>query len=104
MITKLANKWGVSEDACRDILRALDAQKWLGGETLESITHAGVIDNDSTADKLSGHTGYWISDGEHIALVTNGDPVWSTLNDEDACRDAGLQWGEPEEMLAGHEL
>lgn len=104
MKEKLMKVWGVNEEAVNDILRALDAKEWLGGETLNGITHAGIIDDDSTSDKRHGHTGYWISDGEHIALVTNGDPVWSTLADEEACLDAGLNWGDPSDMLKGHEV
>ena len=104
IIEKLSTAWGISEEAVRDVLKALDAKAWCGGETLASITHAGTIDNDLTSDKRHGHTGYWISDSENLAYVTNGNPMWSTLSDEDACLDAGLNWGEPEEMLEGYAL
>lgn len=103
-IEKLEKAWGVDRGAVLDILERLDAEKWAGGETLNCITHAGTIDNDSTADMCYGHTGYWISDGENIAIVTNGDPLWSSLDDENACIDAGLLPGEASEMLRGKEI
>jgi hypothetical protein len=104
MIERLSKAWAVDREAAKDILARLDAKKWAGGESITAITHAGTIDSDITADKFHGHTGFWISDGEYIALVTNGDPVWSSLEDEDACLDAGLQWGEAAEMLQGYEV
>lgn len=102
-IEKLAAKWGVDADAVDEILNRMDIKRWLGGETLDSISHADTIDDGAT-DMTYGHNGYWVSDGENIAIITNGDPLWSTLTDEDACSDAGLFWGDLADMLEGHEI
>ena len=101
-IEDLGRVWDVNREDVLDILERMDALRWAGGEGIASVTHAGTIDTGHS-DMLHGHNGYWISDGEYIALITNGDPVWSTLDDEDACLDAGLVWGDPGEMLAGFE-
>lgn len=103
MKEKLARKWGLSlEDADR-VLIALRAKKWAGGEVLACITHAGVIDNGSS-DMIGGHNGYWISNGEQYAMVTNSDPIWGDW-DEDAALTCGLDWyGSIAEMLIRHEI
>jgi len=94
MRKKLAEAWGVKEIDVDIILSALDAKRWLGGDTLAAITHAGSYDNSST-DKMCGHTGFWVSDGEYLAVSRNGgDPIWTTLGDEDTCTLAGLTFGE----------
>lgn len=104
MRCRLSLAWDVSLDDVVTILIALNVKGWLGGESIERVTHAGWFNDNLTNDKLCGHTGYWISDGEYIALVSNGDPVWSSLNDEDACTAAGLVWGEPATMLKRYEI
>jgi len=103
IINKLSGKWGIDYSAAEDVCKRLDVEKWLGGEPWESITHAATIDSDHS-DVLHGHNGYWVSDGEHLAFVTNGDPVWTSLDDEDAILDCGLEWDEPEQILLGYEL
>lgn len=104
MRCRLSLAWDVSPDDVSTILAALNVKGWLGGESIDRLTHAGWFNDSLTDDKLCGHTGYWISDGEYIALVSNGDPVWSSLNDEDACTTAGLVWDEPATMLKRYEI
>ena len=100
MKCRLSLAWDVPTDDVTTILTALGVPRWLGGETIDSITHAGCFNHAFiTDDKFCGHTGYWISNGETIAVVTNGDPLWSSLDDEDACTMAGLSWGETADMI-----
>lgn len=106
-IAKLMDAWGLTEANTRDVLTKLDAKRWLGGDNLSAITHAGIIDNDSTADKMHGHTGFWfgiIADGEeNIAFVTNGDPVWDTWC-ESVANDIGVIWGDASDELKEYKL
>lgn len=103
IINKLSEKWGVDYDAAEDICKRLDVEKWLGGEPWDSITHAGTIDNYHS-DMFYGHNGYWVSDGEYLAFMTNGDPMWTSLGNEDAVLGCGLDWDEKETLLFGYEI
>lgn len=101
---KLAESWGITYDEAIDVLAALDADNWAGGEISDQIKYAGVIDDDGTADKRHGHTGYWIADDdEHVDVVTNGPAAWAEWS-EDVADDIGLGWGEYYEIMAGHEV
>ena len=103
---KLAKKWDVDYYDAERILHALDAKKWTGGEGLASITHAGTIDHGYT-DMIAGHNGYWIADSDSNAIcyVTNGDPVWTSFDDEDALIECDLDYdGNGKVDFEGHEI
>lgn len=103
MISKLAKTWGIKEYQAEDVLSALDAKKWADGD-LSAIKYAGTIDTDATADKMAGHTGYWIADSdEHIAFVTNGDHIWADWS-EDISDDCGLVWGSFADSVADYRV
>jgi hypothetical protein len=98
MVDKLRRAWGIKQHEVEDVLSMLDAYRWCGDEGLSCITHAGTIDNDSTQDVFAGHTGYWISNGNEVAYVTNGDPYFGDISDDDVQADTGLM------SLDGYEL
>lgn len=90
---KLSKAWGISVDDVKDVLEALDAYAWADGGKLDIITHAGFVD-EGRNNKFFGHDGYWISDGNYIALVNNGEAVWGRVDDENVCLESGLRFGE----------
>lgn len=99
---KLAAVWDISVEDTDRVLEALAAKEWLGGDSLELITHAGLIDNGD-ADMMAGHNGYWISDGECFVYVTNGAFVWCEWSEECA-DDLDLPWGDIGDALSGNEI
>ena len=101
METKIANTWAVSLEDARDIMARMDVNKWLGGDTLAAITHAGTVEGGG--DQSSGHAGYWLRNNEFICQITNGDPVWAEWS-EAIADDCGLPWGDIEEAMLGHEV
>ena len=82
--TKLAEKFEVEEHQVQDVLDLLDYKRNSGGE---EPTHAGVVDDDDSSDKFHGHTGYWMAWGRDAIGVTNGDIVYFSLDDEEACME-----------------
>jgi len=100
---KLAAAWQVDIDDVGCILEQLDAKRWAGGESLESIAYAGFIDDDS-GQFSHGHNGYWIADSDkHICYVTNGDPVFAEW-DEETVDEIGVNWGEFAEEMANYKI
>lgn len=92
-IEKLAEIWGLSLNDANDVLERLDSKKWLGGESIDVIKFAGVI-NNGDANKMHGNNGYFIATADYLCWITNGDPVWED-NTEDNCINAGIDLGNP---------
>ena len=98
----LAESFRVKEVEVDGILAALDAKRWLGGETIEAIVYAGPID-DSGKNFIAGHNGFFIATDEYVCHVTNGDPVWAEWS-EDTANDINVEWGDITESLSDYKI
>jgi hypothetical protein len=101
-IEALAAKTEISEEDAERVIRSLDPKFW--GDELPS--HGGFFDNDITADKTAGHTGWWLAweDSGVAVAATNGDPEWLSLDCEEDITAIGGDWDDVSGWLAANKL
>jgi hypothetical protein len=108
-IEKIARCWDVScQEAAEIIERMTD---YCVGDMLSADElFAGVIDDDDVADKLCGHTGFWLAEktdefvgGGHIVFITNSDSIDVGFTEEVA-ETIGVEWTDFDEAFEDYKI
>jgi hypothetical protein len=108
-IERIAHAWGVGINDAKEIIEKM--KMYDGRDTIVSdCEFAGTIDNDNVADKISGHTGFWLAEktsefdgGGYVRFITNGDPVDSGF-DEAIADTIGVEWTDFDEAFEGYKI
>jgi hypothetical protein len=109
-IIKIAKCWDVTNEAAKDIIERMQMSDGEHATLLSNYGYAGVIDDDTTQDKLWGHTGYWLArkndevgGGGYVRFITNSDPMESVFCKKIA-DTIGIKWTNFNKAFADYAL
>ena len=91
---KIAESFGVSVEETFEIFKSMDLDRWLAGESIDSIDFAGSFDDGSSS------TAYFVATSENGGqfCICSTATIWAEWS-EDVAISLGVSWGEMSESL-----